>query len=155
MKDVVLAYAVVFGGILYCELNLRWKLVDKFVNFLHRPLVVIPVLFILLLLMFGGVLHPDNVMFSNDGPMGAMVRNVNAGPGSFYSIWDDSQYLGEPGFAQHNQPFTGAFISLMMAAGGFYDGSPWYHFIVPVLLVVSPVIILIGFCVYYSKNEND
>lgn len=49
----------------------------------------------LVLLFHRGAL-PENVVFSNDGPLGAMVAEQNRTPGIFSGLWVDLNWLGGP-----------------------------------------------------------
>jgi hypothetical protein len=53
-------------------------------------------LLIVLGILFRQALHPDNVVFSNDGPLGGMVAELNRMPGILTGIWTDLNWLGGP-----------------------------------------------------------
>lgn len=55
-------------------------------------------------ILFFRALHPDYVVFSNDGPLGGMVSDLNRMPGILTGIWQDLTWLG----SSYPQPFPDA-----------------------------------------------
>src|SRR5688572_16825080 len=47
-----------------------------------------------LLVLFFRSLSPDQVMFANDGPLGANAAEAVEPPGSFKGVWHDLNWLG-------------------------------------------------------------
>ena len=55
--------------------------------------------------------HPDYVVFSNDGPLGGMVAELNRMPGILTGIWQDLNWLGN----SYPQPFPDATTVLRLS----------------------------------------
>lgn len=55
-------------------------------------------------ILFFRAFHPDYVVFSNDGPLGGMVSDLNRMPGILTGIWQDLNWLG----GSYPQPFPDA-----------------------------------------------
>lgn len=88
--------------------------------------VVIP-----LLVLFGRALLPDYVVFSNDGPLGGMVSDLNRMPGILAGIWADLNWFGGP----YPPPFPDASTALRLITNPLYYAklfAPFSLFVVGV-----------------------
>src|SRR5437899_2800735 len=57
-------------------------------------LLYVILLALLLLALFGKALLPEETLFSNDGPLGAMVAHHNETPTSLSGYWQDLNWMG-------------------------------------------------------------
>lgn len=93
--DVIIAWSVVAGGLVYCELGLDNKLVNWFSDFIQKPVGVLLLLFsILTALFWKAIFLHDYIVFSNDGPLGTVVNDQSAMPQSINGLWMVSDYIG-------------------------------------------------------------
>jgi len=110
---IVTAWVVVFGGIFCAEYDLFPKFFTVVDRFLNRPIAVLVLLFSCLLFLFGKALHPDYVVFSNDGPLGVLMNSQNDMPGAMYAIWGDSNWIGSPEISWGGMLTTASFRSVL------------------------------------------
>lgn len=69
-----------------------------------------------LAVLFGRALLPDYVVFSNDGPFGGMVAELNRMPGILTGIWADLNWFG----GAYPQPFPDASTALRLVTSPLY-----------------------------------
>lgn len=153
---ILLAYAVVIGGIAYCELGIESRLVNGFAAFIQKPWAVLVILFACLTFLFWKVLDPDYIVFSNDGPMGTIVNRQSAMPASINGIWMDSDYVGstQPCYVPSLSVFFrcvclvpgfGPLMALLLIAGAIAVFKFKAHRLVLAIYGVSGVVLIVTF----------
>src|SRR6266404_3919613 len=81
-----------------------------------------------LLLLFHNSLNPGKVLFSNDGPLGAMNQKAAQLPAGFTGVWYDLNSIGTSG-GSSNPNLTQGLIWLLGPAG-------FSNFFAPIILLL-------------------
>lgn len=112
--DVVILYAVGIPAVIYAEEISQFRVMKYVDRILTRPWGVILILFTVLTALFWKVFNPDYIVFSNDGPLGAIMNNVNQPWSSWFALWDDSQYIGGTAMPHHAQMISGTLMMILL-----------------------------------------
>lgn len=104
-------------------------------HFLSMALLLV----VLLLVFFARSFIPGQVLFSNDGPLGATAAAQNRAPSTLTGQWVDSNVLGSGG-----GPATPSFTYLLMTVAGPHGYLNLYPFF---------SLLLIGLCAFYAFRK--